>query len=120
MDFKAYCPLMKGTCLNGFVKGMPETEDGARTTCALFIRLLGKNPQTGEAIDDPGCALRFLPLMVLEGTDATRRVGAAADKVASEVRRGSGLFVGALPPHTRKQLLEGPVVDPGTITLERS
>lgn len=86
-QWKAFCPLVKGICINGFVKGlMPENEDGERTSCAFFIKLAGFHPQTGEPMDDPGCSIHFLPIIQLEGNQHVRQVAASTDKVASEVR----------------------------------
>lgn len=104
--WKAYCPLMKGVCVNGFVKGMPESEDGDRTTCAFFIKLAGKNPQTGEIVDDPGCSIAFMPIIALEGNQHTRQVAASTDKVATEVRKQHATFLVALGPEAQTRLLD--------------
>ena len=83
--WKAYCPLLKGVCLNGFVKGMPESETGERTTCAFFLQLAGTNPQTGESVNDPGCAIAFMPIIQLEGNLHMRQAVASTDKVATHL-----------------------------------
>lgn len=103
--WKAYCPLMKGVCFNGFVKGMPETDDGERTKCAFFIKLAGKNPQTGEVIDDPGCSISFMPIIQLEGNQHIRQATASTDKVAKEVRSQHTTFVSALSEEARQRLM---------------
>lgn len=99
-----YCPLMKGKCVNGFVKGMPEKEDGTRESCAFFIELAGKNPQTGESVSDPGCSVAFLPVILLEGNLFMRQAVASTDKVATEVQKHHETFSLAL--HTRKRLMD--------------
>lgn len=104
-QWKAYCPLLRGVCINGFVKGMPENETGERTTCAFFIQLAGKNPQTDETINDPGCSIHFLPIIHLEGNQHLRQSIASTDKVASEVRNHHATFVGALTDESRARLL---------------
>ena len=96
--WKVYCPLMKGVCNNGFVKGMPESETGERTTCAFFITLAGVNPQTNEPVNDPGCSIAFIPLIQLEGNQAMRVVAASTDKVATEVAKHSVLRLLAPAP----------------------
>ena len=105
-SWKAYCPLMKGTCVNGFVKGMPESEDGDRTICAFFIKLAGTNPQTGEIVDDPGCSIHFMPIIQLEGNQHSRQVMASTDKVANEVRKHHATFVAVLNDDTKQRLLD--------------
>jgi len=105
--FKAFCPLVKGTCLNGYVKGvMPEdAATGERTVCAFFTNLMGKDPQSGETINDPGCAIAFMPIITLEGNQMTRSVAASTDKVATEVRHQHASFVGALPREAQERLI---------------
>ena len=104
--WKAYCPLMRGVCINGFVKGMPESETGERTTCAFFIQLAGKDPQTEETINDPGCSIHFLPIIHLEGNQFIRQATASTDKVASEVQKHHATFIGALSPEAQSRLLD--------------
>src|SRR3990167_10745324 len=106
-QWKAYCPLMKGVCVDGFIKGqMPEGEDGERTLCALFIRLAGENPQTGEKLDDPGCSLHFLPIIQLEGNQHIRQVASSTDKVANEVRDHHVTFLTLAKENLNKRLTD--------------
>lgn len=108
--FKQFCPLMKGTCIDGFVKGqMPEAEDGTRTKCAFFLVLAGKNPQNEAVIEDPGCAISFMPIIALEGNAHTRQVAASVDKVATEVRHEHSTIVGAMTPEVRERLMHSNV-----------
>jgi hypothetical protein len=104
--WKAYCPLMKGVCLNGFVKGMPESETGERTVCAFFIQLAGKNPQTDEVINDPGCSIHFLPIIQLEGNNITRQAVASTDKVATNVHNHHKSFMLAIHGAAKRRTLE--------------
>lgn len=105
--FKQFCPIMKGTCIDGFVKGkMPEAEDGTRTKCAFFITLAGKDPQSGEVINDPGCSIAFMPIIQLEGNLHMRQTTASTDKVATEIRHQHASFVGALPDQARERLIK--------------
>ena len=105
--WRAFCPLLKGTCVNGFVKGvMPESEDGERTKCAFFITLAGTNPQTNEVINDPGCSIPFLPIIQLEGNQHVRQVAASTDKVANQVAKHTAVFVGALNPEAKQRLMD--------------
>ena len=105
--WKAYCPLLKGVCVNGFVKGMPENkETGERTTCGWFIKLSGTNPQTGEKMDDPGCSVPFFAIIQLEGNQHLRQAIASMDKIATEVNRQHMTFIGAMTPEAQKRLLD--------------
>lgn len=104
--FKAYCPMMKGVCVNGFVKGMPEDDNGVRTKCAFFIQLAGKNPQTDEVINDPGCSIAFIPIIQLEGNNFMRQAIASTDKAATEIKKHHASFIGALPEEMRINILK--------------
>lgn len=103
--WKQYCPLMKGVCINGFVKGMPENETGERTVCAFFMTIAGQN-HLGEKVNDPGCAIQWMPIVFLEGNQFLRNAVASVDKVATEVRRQQAIFVGALPDEARQRLMD--------------
>lgn len=117
--WKRFCPLMKGTCCDGFVKGMPVSDEGEQTKCAFFITLVGKDPQSEESINDPGCSIAFMPVIQLEGNQHTRQVAASADKVATEVRHGHASFIGALTDDARERLIKNaPKVDQVITELE--
>ncbi len=55
-------------------------------TCEWYLLVRGSNPQTGDQIDEWGCAISFMPMMQLESSQQMRQAGASADKVATEVR----------------------------------
>lgn len=105
--WKQYCPLMKGICIDGFVKGqMPENEAGERTKCAFFIVLGGVNPQDSTPVNDPGCSIHWLPIIFLEGNQFLRSVVATTDKVATEVRNHHATFLGALSAEAKQRLMD--------------
>lgn len=104
--WKQYCPLMKGVCNNGFVKGMPEGEDGDRTTCAFFLRLRGKHPLTGKDVDDVGCSIHFLPIAQLEGNLIGRQVTASTDKVANQINKSRAEFIATRSEEELARLVE--------------
>jgi len=105
--WKAYCPLMKGVCINGFVKGqMPESETGERTLCAFFVVLKGKDPQTEQVYDDPGCSFHWLPVLSVETNQMIRHTTASVDKTATEVRKHHATFIGAMPEDLQRNLLK--------------
>jgi hypothetical protein len=49
-----------------------ESKDGKIYQCAWFTTLAGRNPQTGEHIDEQACAIAWLPLMQVEVAQANR------------------------------------------------
>jgi len=53
--------------------------------CAWFIQIRGKNPQTGEEQDEFGCAIAYLPLMMIENSQQTRQAGASIESFRNEM-----------------------------------
>ena len=53
--------------------------------CPLWTHLRGKNPQSEQEIDEWGCALAWLPLLLVEGAQQTRQAGAAIESFRNEI-----------------------------------
>jgi len=58
-----FCPLIK--------------EDCVQLKCAWFTQLRGKHPQTGADVDEWGCAVTWLPMLMIENSQQQRQTGAA-------------------------------------------
>lgn len=72
LEPKANCPL------DGF---NPCRELG----CAWFLKIAGTNPNTGEHIDDWGCSMAWLPVMMIENSQMQRQTGAAVESFRNEM-----------------------------------
>lgn len=68
-----------------------EARDGAIHRCNWFIELRGQNPQTGEAIDERGCAIGWMPILMIETASATRSTGAAIESFRNEMVKANAL-----------------------------
>lgn len=55
--------------------------------CPLWTHLRGKNPQSEQEIDEWGCAVAWLPLLLVEGAQQTRQAGAAIESFRNEMVR---------------------------------
>jgi hypothetical protein len=53
--------------------------------CAWFLKISGKNPNTGEDIEDWGCAMSWLPIMMIENSQQQRSTGAAVESFRNEM-----------------------------------
>lgn len=53
--------------------------------CAWFIQIRGKNPQTGEEQDEYGCAISYLPLLMIDNSQQTRQTGSAIESFRNEM-----------------------------------
>jgi hypothetical protein len=68
-----YCPLWK--------------KDVSKVchTCPWYIQLRGTNKNTGENLDEWGCAVGFLPVLLLENAAMSRGTGAAVESFRNEM-----------------------------------
>lgn len=53
--------------------------------CPWWTRVIGKNPQSEEMIDDWRCAVALLPMLLIENAQQTRQAGAAIEKIRNGV-----------------------------------
>lgn len=71
------CPLLGGKpCLG----------DG----CMFWVKLRGNHPQTGAPVDEADCTYRWMPILMIEGTQQTRQAGAAIESFRNEMVRQNG------------------------------
>jgi hypothetical protein len=72
IESKANCPL------DGF-------NPCRQTDCAWFTQLRGNNPQTGKEIDEWGCAIAWIPVLLIENSQQQRQTGAAVESFRNEM-----------------------------------
>lgn len=66
-----YCPLIKKDCIG--------------LQCSWFMLVRGKHPQTGQEVDEWGCAMTWLPVLLIENSQQQRQTGAAVESFRNEV-----------------------------------
>lgn len=49
------------------------------------MKVRGSNPNTGEEIDDYGCSIAWLPLLMIENSQQQRQTGAAVESFRNEM-----------------------------------
>jgi len=69
----ALCPLLKEPCIEH--------------RCKFYVHLLGKHPQTDEAVDKFDCAIAFLPVLLIEGAREARHIAAAVESLRNELTK---------------------------------
>jgi hypothetical protein len=62
-----------------------EIKDNAIHRCAWFVQLSGQNPQTGEMQDEKGCAMSWLPVLLVENSRVSRGTSAAVESFRNEM-----------------------------------
>jgi len=73
-----------------------------KTECAWFIQIRGLNPNTGEEVDEWGCAVAWLPILSIENSQMQRQTGAAIESFRNEVVKSNEQYIQDL----NKKLLE--------------
>jgi hypothetical protein len=53
--------------------------------CAWFLKIAGKNPNTGEDLEDWGCSMSWLPILLIENSQQQRQTGAAVESFRNEM-----------------------------------
>lgn len=53
--------------------------------CAWFIKIAGTNPNTGKEVEDWGCSMAWLPIMMIENSQQQRQTGAAVESFRNEM-----------------------------------
>lgn len=76
IESKNQCPL------NNF-------EPCRQLECAWFMKIRGTNPNTGEELDDYGCAIAWLPVLMIENSQQQRQTGAAVESFRNEMVRAN-------------------------------
>lgn len=70
-----FCPLIKKDCV--------------QMQCVWFTQLRGTNPNTGSEIDEWGCAISWLPVLLVENSQQQRQTGAAVESFRNEMVRSN-------------------------------
>jgi hypothetical protein len=88
-----FCPLIKDEC-----KGLQ---------CNWFTQVRGTNPNTGKEVDEWGCAVTWLPVLLIENSQQQRHTGAAVESFRNEMVKANetsqqvllkSLLVSSAPP----------------------
>ena len=90
-----------------------EIKGGAIHRCAWFIKLAGNNPSTGESVDEQGCAMSWVPILLIENSKQQRSTGAAVESFRNEMASASEAshrilaFAAGAPSFARSKLIDG-------------
>ena len=65
-----FCPLIGEDCLG--------------LKCSWFTQIRGTHPQSGQEIDEWGCAVTWIPTLLIENSQQQRQTGAAVESFRNE------------------------------------
>ena len=66
-----------------------EIKDGAIHRCAWYTKLVGTNPNTGEVMDEHGCSIAWLPMLMIENSMQQRSTSAAVESFRNETMQAN-------------------------------
>jgi hypothetical protein len=64
--------------------------------CAWFLKISGKNPQSNKEIDEWGCSMAWLPVLMIENSQQQRSTGAAVESFRNEMVKANEATTKAL------------------------
>jgi hypothetical protein len=74
-------------------------------TCEWWVHLRGKHPQGEEIIDQWGCAIAWLPVLMVENSQMQRQTGAAVESFRNEmVKANQDVMAEQITQQTRARL----------------
>lgn len=85
-----FCPLIKAECV--------------KQKCKFWVHITGKDPQNGAEMNFPDCAVRWLPLLLLENAKETRQAAAAVESFRNESKKDAAGIAGALLKRVEEQV----------------
>ena len=81
-----FCPLIKKDCIG--------------LKCSWYMQIRGTNPNTGEPVDEWGCAVTWMPMLLNENSQQQRQTGAAVESFRNETvkanQQNQDLYIQAL------------------------
>jgi hypothetical protein len=99
IEAKANCPL------DGF-KPCRQLE------CAWFIKIAGTNPNTGKEVEEWGCSMAWMPMLMIENSQQQRSTSAAVESFRNEMVKNNEvgqrvlLAAAGVPQQTQTMILE--------------
>lgn len=92
-----FCPLLKKDCIG--------------LQCSWFIQLMGKNPNTGQDINEWACSISWLPVLMIENSQQQRQTGAAVESFRNEMVNNNeiskNVLLEMINRTEQKKLIEG-------------
>ena len=66
-----FCPLLQKECIG--------------LQCAWITQIRGNDPQTGKEIDEWDCAVKWMPMLLIENSQMQRQTGAAVESFRNRI-----------------------------------
>jgi hypothetical protein len=77
--------------------------------CAWFARVRGTNANTGQEVDEFGCSIAWMPVLMIENSQQQRQTGAAVESFRNEMTKANEVSQQVLmAAHQQALLIKGP------------
>jgi len=80
-------------------------KDGKIHKCMWHVKLVGKDPQTGDDMDQWGCAMAWQPLLMIENSRQQRSTSAAVESFRNEMVKSNedtqNILISSMSPMTK-------------------
>ena len=86
------CPLIGESC--------------RQLECAWYTKIAGTNPQTGDSVEEWGCAVAWIPFLQVDNSKAVNQQGAAVESFRNEMVRMNETSLDLLTNHTNHKAIE--------------
>jgi len=80
--------------------------------CAWFMKIKGKDPQSEKEIEEWGCSIAWMPMLMIENSQQQRSTSAAVESFRNEMVKNNEvgqrvlLAAAGVPQQTQKMILE--------------
>jgi hypothetical protein len=73
--------------------------------CAWFMKVSGTHPQTGNEVEEWGCSMSWMPILLIENSQQQRQTGAAVESFRNEMVKSSEVSNKILLATTKQNLI---------------
>ena len=74
--------------------------------CAWFMKLRGSNPNTGQEVDEWGCTMAWLPILLIENSQQQRQTGSAVESFRNEMVKANEMNTQVLLETTKLKAIK--------------
>jgi len=80
--------------------------------CAWFMQIRGTNPNSGEPVDEWGCSMAWMPMLMIENSQQQRGTSAAVESFRNEMIKNNEvgqrvlLAAAGVPQQAQTMILE--------------
>ncbi len=77
-----FCPLIGKDCIG--------------LECSWYTQIRGQNPNTGEPVDEWGCAITWMPMLLIENSQQQRSTSSGVESFRNEMVKANSTNIDVL------------------------